>query len=259
MKRSDVRGIEKDQIPVCNIMGVEIAAINMRWLLDFTRKNIREMSGDYICVANVHTTVTAYEDEAYKAVQNGGIMAIPDGGPLSVIGRKRGHQEMQRIAGPDFMQEIFRISVETGYRHFFYGSTEETLEKLAERLEAEYGRIRIAGMYSPPFGPVSAAEDEKIIRLINSAEADFVWVGLGAPRQERWMAEHRGKVKGLMVGVGAGFDYFAGNIKRAPEWMQRGNLEWVYRLMQEPGRLFGRYLHTNVVFIGQVIRESIGG
>ena len=163
---------------------------------------------------------------------------------------------MRRTTGPDLMGEIFRISVNQGYRHFFYGSTEETLGKLAERLEAAHGGIQIAGMYSPPFGPVSAAEDEEIVRLINEARADFVWVGLGAPKQERWMAEHQGKVKGLMVGVGAGFDYFAGNIKRAPEWMQRGNLEWVYRLMQEPGRLFRRYLHTNAVFLWKTLGES---
>ena len=151
------------------------------------------MSGNYICVANVHTTVTAYEDETYKAVQNGGIMAIPDGGPLSLIGRKRGYKGMQRTAGPDFMQEIFKISVEMGYRHFFYGSTEETLRKLTERLKAEYEGIQIAGMHSPPFGAVAVREDAEIIRLINEAEADFVWVGLGAPKQERWMAEHQGK------------------------------------------------------------------
>ena len=253
-----LRKQEKASIPVCNILGVDVAAIDMKWLVAYISGNLPELSGDYICVTNVHTVVTAYEDMEYRKVLNGGIMAIPDGGPLSSLGRRRGFPAMRRTTGPDLMGEIFRISVNQGYRHFFYGSTEETLGKLAERLRAAHGGIQIAGMYSPPFGPVSAAEDEEIVRLINEARADFVWVGLGAPKQERWMAEHQGKVKGLMVGVGAGFDYFAGNIKRAPEWMQRGNLEWVYRLMQEPGRLFGRYLHTNAVFIGQVIREWIG-
>ena len=127
--------------------------------------------------------------------------------------------------------------------------TQSLEQKLEAILEAEHAGIQIAGMYSPPFGPVSAAEDEEIVRLINEARADFVWVGLGAPKQERWMAEHQGKVKGLMVGVGAGFDYFAGNIKRAPEWMQRGNLEWFFRLLQEPRRLFSRYMKTNWSFV----------
>lgn len=251
-----LRKQEKASIPVCNILGVDVAAIDMKWLVAYISGNLPELSGDYICVTNVHTVVTAYEDPEYRKVLNGGIMAIPDGGPLSSLGRRRGFPAMRRTTGPDLMGEIFRISVNQGYRHFFYGSTEETLGKLAERLEAAHGGIQIAGMYSPPFGPVSAAEDEEIVRLINEARADFVWVGLGAPKQERWMAEHQGKVKGLMVGVGAGFDYFAGNIKRAPEWMQRGNLEWVYRLMQEPGRLFRRYLHTNAVFLWKTLGES---
>jgi len=240
---------DKSKIPTCEIMGVEIAAVNMEWLLRFTEQNIRQLSGDYMCVTNVHTVVTASEDQAYRNIQNSGIMAIPDGGPLSSVGRKRGHQEMRRIAGPSYMEEIFKNSGKMGYRHYFYGSTEETLWKLENSLERNYPGIRIAGMYSPPFAPVTKEEDARIIDGINEAEADFVWVGLGAPKQEKWMADHQGKVKGFMVGVGAGFDYFAGNIKRAPEWMQKNNLEWFYRLMQEPGRLFGRYLRTNTKFI----------
>ena len=249
---------DKSAIPVCNIMGVEIAAIDMNWLIEYISENLSALSGDYICVANVHTVVTAYEEPEYRKVQNGGIMAIPDGGPLSSLGRRKGFSDMRRTTGPGLMGEIFTISVSRGYRHFFYGSTEETLGKLRERLESEHAGIQIAGMYSPPFGAVSVAEDAEIVRLINNAKVDFVWVGLGAPKQEQWMAEHQGKVKGLMIGVGAGFDYFAGNIKRAPEWMQMRNLEWVYRLMQEPGRLFGRYLHTNAVFIRHVVGETIG-
>ena len=249
---------DKSAIPVCNIMGVEIAAIDMNWLIEYISENLSALSGDYICVANVHTVVTAYEEPEYRKVQNGGIMAIPDGGPLSSLGRRKGFSDMRRTTGPGLMGEIFTISVSRGYRHFFYGSTEETLGKRRERLEAEHAGIQIAGMYSPPFGAVSVAEHAEIVRLINNAKVDFVWVGLGAPKQEQWMAEHQGKVKGLMIGVGAGFDYFAGNIKRAPEWMQMRNLEWVYRLMQEPGRLFGRYLHTNAVFIRHVVGESIG-
>jgi N-acetylglucosaminyldiphosphoundecaprenol N-acetyl-beta-D-mannosaminyltransferase len=132
-------------------MGVDIAAINMEWLVDFTDKNIKELSGDYMCVSNVHTTVTSYEDKDYCAVQNGGIMAIPDGGPLSSVGQKRGYSDMQRTTGPSYMGEIFKISAEHGYRHYFYGSTEETLEKLYKALEREYPGIQIAGMYSPPF------------------------------------------------------------------------------------------------------------
>lgn len=245
--------VNKNEIPVCNILGVNIAAIDMDWLLDFTDKNIKDLSGDYMCVSNVHTTVTSYDDPDYCAVQNGGIMAIPDGGPLSSVGRKRGFNNMERTTGPSYMGEILKISAEKGYRHYFYGSTEETLEKLYKALTETYPGIQIAGMYSPPFRPTTPDEDAAVVKRINETKSDFVWVGLGAPKQEKWMAAHQGVVDGFMIGVGAGFDYFAGNIERAPEWMQKCNLEWFYRLMQDPKRLFKRYLVTNTKFIWNAV------
>ena len=245
--------IDRTLIPTVNILGVDIAAINMDWLLDFTNTHIKELSGDYICVANVHTTVTASDDPEYLAVQNGGIMAIPDGGPLSSVGRKRGAEHMERTTGPSYMGEILKISGEKGYRHYFYGSTPETLGKFRENLNRDYPGIQIVGMYSPPFRALTDEEDKEIIATINEANPDFLWIGLGAPKQEKWMAGHQGKVKGLMVGVGAAFDYFAGNIERAPEWMQKANLEWVYRLLQDPKRLFKRYFVTNTKFIWNAV------
>ena len=243
------RKVDKKRIPTCNIMGVNIAAINMEWLVDYLEKNISEIKGDYICVSNVHTTVTSFEDAAYCAIQNGGLMAIPDGGPLSTVGQKRGHKNMERTTGPSLMGEIFEISAKKGYRHYFYGSKEETLELLQKKLMEKYPEIHIAGMYSPPFRPLTEEEDTVIIERINETKPDFVWVGLGAPKQEKWMAAHQGKIDGLMLGVGAGFDYYAENIKRAPMWMQKHNLEWVYRLAQDPKRLFKRYWSTNTKFI----------
>ena len=242
----------KNKIPKVKILGVKIAAIDMKWLMSFTKAYIKELSGDYICVSNVHTTVTAYKDREYRKIQNGGIMAIPDGGPLSFVGRRRGYK-MSRTTGPDYMEEVFKLSLKQGYRHFFYGSTVETLDKLKKVLEKEYPGIIIAGMYSPPFRQMTEEEDKAIIKVINSAEPDFIWVGLGAPKQEKWMAEHQGKLKGVMIGVGAGFDYKAGKLKRAPMWMQRANLEWLYRMIQEPKRLFKRYLVTNSVFIWNAV------
>lgn len=243
------RIVNKSLIPTCNIMGVNIAAINMGWLLDYLNKNIQNLKGDYICVSNVHTTVTSYEDSSYCDIQNGGLMAIPDGGPLSSVGRKRGYKKMERTTGPSLMGEIFQISTEKGYRHYFYGSTEKTLKLLEENLNKKYPEIQIAGMYSPPFRPMTEEEDREIVKKINETNPDFVWIGLGAPKQERWMAVHQGQIAGLMLGVGAGFDYYAGNIDRAPEWMQKHNLEWLYRLVQDPKRLFKRYLVTNTKFI----------
>lgn len=247
------RKVNKSLIPTCNIMGVNVAAINMEWLVKYLDENLEDIKGDYICVSNVHTTVTSYEDASYCAVQNGGLMAIPDGGPLSTLGQKRGHKNMERTTGPSLMGEIFRISTEKGYRHYFYGSEEETLELLYQKLTERYLGIQIVGMYSPPFRTLTEQEDKAVIARINETNPDFVWVGLGAPKQEKWMAAHQGKINGLMIGVGAGFDYYAENIKRAPIWMQKHNLEWVYRLAQDPKRLFKRYWSTNTKFIWNAI------
>ncbi|MCR5176840.1 MAG: WecB/TagA/CpsF family glycosyltransferase [Anaerovibrio sp.] len=230
-------------------MGVDIAAINMEWLIDFTIKNIKDLSGDYICVSNVHTTVMAHENEEYCSIQNGGIMAVPDGGPLSSVGRKRGYVNMSRTTGPDYLSKILSISKDKGYRHYFFGSSEDTLNKLCDNVKQNYPGVIVAGVYSPPFRPLTKEENIKIIEEINNVKPDFIWVGLGAPKQEMWMAEHQGQIHGLMVGVGAAFDYVAGNIKRAPNWMQEHNLEWAYRLLQDPRRLFMRYFVTNTKFI----------
>lgn len=247
---------ERHPFPVCNILGVNIAVTNMEKTVSYLCAHLLELSGSYICVSNVHTTVTAYEDEGYRAVQNGAAIALPDGKPLSLTSRKRGFAEAERVTGPDLMGEIFRISAVHGWRHYFYGSTEETLRALRVELEKNYPGIQIAGMYSPPFRPLTAQEDRQDIERINEAQADFVWVGLGAPKQERWMAAHEGRVRGLMIGVGAGFDYHAGRLKRAPKWMQKCSLEWLYRLLQDPVRLFKRYLVTNTKYLWLVKREE---
>ncbi len=243
------RKVNKNEIPTCDILGVHIAAVNMNWVLEYLRKNIQDIKGDYICVSNVHTTVTSYEDSKYLDIQNNALMALPDGGPLSSLGRKRGHVNMERVTGPSLMGEVFK----EGYRHYFYGSTEETLELLKDKLTKNYPNMTIVGMYSPPFRPLTEEEDQEVIKQINDTNPDFVWIGLGAPKQEIWMSEHQGKINGLMIGVGAGFDYYAGNIKRAPLWMQNHNLEWLYRLIQDPKRLFKRYLVTNTKFIWNAV------
>lgn len=256
MEKSNVkyqRKINRFRIPACNILGVNIAAINMSWLLEFTDKNIKELSGDYLCVSNVHTTVMAWEDSEYQSIQNGGIMAVPDGVPLAIVSRRRGYTQTSRTDGPRYMVEVLKVSAEKGYSHFFYGSTQETLDLMRKNIEKKYPGTKIAGMYSPPFRPLTQEEDIEVIKIINEARADFVWVGLGAPKQERFMAEHQGKVHGLMVGIGAGFDYLAGSIRRAPQWMQDNSLEWFYRMIQDPKRLFWRYVRTNSIFLWQTI------
>lgn len=243
----------KQMVPVCPILGVNIAAVNMDWVLSFTHKHIKELSGDYICVSNVHTTVTAYKVPSYLSIQNNGVMAFPDGGPLSSVGRKRGFNEMSRVTGPSYMEEILKVSHQYGYKHFFYGSSRETTDKMVEVIKERYPGVSIVGVYNPPFRPLTEEEDKKVIQKITNARPDFVWVGLGAPKQEIWMAYHQYKIPGLMVGVGAAFDYLAGNILRAPNWMQKANLEWFYRLCQDPKRLFKRYFVTNTSFIWNAV------
>ena len=236
------------EVPTCPILGVRIAAIDMKTAIAYIQEHLRELSGNYICISNVHTTVTSYEDAEYRKIQNGGALALPDGKPLSVLCRKRGFAGADRVTGPDLMREIFDRSEKCGYRHYFYGSTPETLKVLEQKLKEQW-RLNIVGLESPPFRALTPEEDAQAVERINASGADFVWIGLGAPKQERWMAAHQGRVQGLMIGVGAGFDYFAGNIKRAPMWMQKLSLEWLYRLLQDPKRLFRRYLVTNTKFL----------
>lgn len=233
----------------CDVMGVHIAVTNMGRTIAMIEDQLEEWRGKYICVANVHTTVTSYDDRSYRKIQNNAVMALPDGGPLSDFSRKQGYTEARRVTGPDLMKEILAISAEKSWRHYFYGSTPETLERLKEKIEERYPGVQIAGMMSPPFREMTPEEDAEAVAEINAASPDFVWVGLGAPKQERWMAAHEDAVQALMIGVGAAFDYEAGNIRRAPMWMQKHNLEWLYRLIQDPKRLFKRYLNTNVRYL----------
>lgn len=240
----------------CKMLGVNVSTLSMKDTVDFLVKNISQLSGRYICVANVHTTVMSYDDDRYRHIQNHATLVLPDGSPLSVIARRRGHAQAERVTGPDLMGEIFEVTKQRGYSHYFYGSKTETLELLKEQLELKYPGICIAGMYSPPFRNLTQEEDDEITTNINSCKPDFVWVGLGAPKQEIWMSQHEGRVSGLMIGVGAGFDYYAGNLKRAPKWMQRYSLEWLYRLMQEPRRLLKRYVYTNIKFLWLIAKEG---
>lgn len=231
----------------CNILGTNIAVTNMKETTAFLENQIDELRGEYICVSNVHTTIMAYENPDYQKVQNTAAVALPDGKPLSSYSRKHGFPEAERVTGPDLMGEMF--AKDNGMRHYFYGGSPETLEILEKNLKEKYPHLQIAGMVSPPFRKLTPEEDETDITAMNEAKADIIWVGLGAPKQENWMYRHKGKVNGVMIGVGAGFDYHAGMIKRAPMWMQKASLEWLYRLLQDPKRLFGRYMKTNFKYL----------
>lgn len=244
-----------EEIQKCEILKTHIAVVNMRQTVSYIEENMDVARGKYICIANVHTTVMAFENEQYRDIQNNALLALPDGKPLSVVSKKMGYPETERVAGPDLMEELFRVSEKRGYRHYFYGSTEKVLEKLRIMIQMKYPALSIVGMEAPPFRELSEDEDIECINRINDAKPDIVWVGLGAPKQEIWMYHHSGKIKALMLGVGAGFDFHAGVLKRAPKWMQNIGLEWLYRLCQEPGRLWKRYFKTNWKFISLVRKQ----
>ena len=238
-----------EELQHCEILKTNINVTNMSDTIKYIGGHLDDLRGKYICVSNVHTTVMSYENEEYRKIQNGAAMAQPDGAPLSSYSRRKGYKQAQRVTGPDLMLELFAISKEKGYRHYFYGATEETLQSMKEVLERDYPGIQIAGMYAPPFRALTPQEDAQIVAKINESRPDFIWIGLGAPKQEEWMYQHMGQLQGVLIGVGAGFDYLAGYIKRAPRWMQRMSLEWLYRLLQDPKRLWRRYFTSNVKFI----------
>ncbi len=239
----------------CDILGVHTAVTDMGKTISFLEEHLSELRGQYICVANVHTTVMAKENKKYREIQNNAAMVLPDGKPLSVMERRYGHADAEKVSGPDLMPELFRLSEKKGYTHYFYGSTKQTLRELEKKIKQQYPGLKIAGMYAPPFRKLTKEEDAQIIEKINAAAPDFLWVGLGAPKQEIWMAGHENKFPSVMIGVGAGFDFLAGTVKRAPLWMQRSGLEWLHRLFQDPGRLWKRYVVTNTKFIWYMIKQ----
>ena len=238
------------------ILGVNIAITNMQETVNLIRDHLEDIRGQFICLSNVHTTVMAEKDAEYRKIQNSAFLALPDGSPLALVQRLRGYRSAEQVAGPDLMPALWKATEHTAYSHYFYGSTPETIEALQKILRSRYPGLKIAGMEAPPFRPLTEEEDRQAVERINASGADFVWVGLGAPKQEKWMYEHRGRIHGVMFGVGAGFDFHAGTVKRAPDWMRRHYLEWLYRLVQDPKRLWKRYVQTNGKFLLLSVKDA---
>jgi N-acetylglucosaminyldiphosphoundecaprenol N-acetyl-beta-D-mannosaminyltransferase len=215
----------------------------------------------YVCICNVHSVVTTTRDPAFKTVVNGADMSTPDGAPVAWALRRFGFRSQQRINGPDLMWRYLAEAERLGQSVFFYGSTAQTLQKLRASALQRFPALQIVGQYAPPFRALSAAEDAAEVEMINRSGAQAVFVGLGCPKQEKWMAAHRDRVKAVMIGVGAAFDYHSGTVRRAPLWWQQNGLEWLYRLASDPQRLLKRYLVTNTLFIiglcGQLISTKI--
>ncbi len=231
------------------VLGVNYTTSTISEVAGYLIRHAEDLAGEYICFSNVHTTVMAADDPEYCEILNSSAMTFPDGMPVAKKIRENGFAEAERVAGPDLMEALFRQSMGTGRKHYFYGSSEKTIAQLEKNLKERYPWMEIVGMVSPPFRTLTEEEDAAAIAEINESGADFVWIGLGAPKQEKWMNAHKGKINGVMLGVGAGFDFHAGTVKRAPSLIRSLGLEWFYRLLQNPGRLLKRYFITNTKFL----------
>lgn len=213
----------------------------------------------YVCICNVHSVVTATQESHYKSVVDAADMATPDGSPVAWTMRRKGFRHQTRINGPDLMWRLCEVAAARGLRVGFLGSTPDTRTKLEAGLRQQFPTLDVAYSFSPPFRPLDAHEDESVCQAINASGVGLLFVGLGCPKQEIWMADHRGRVQAVMLGVGAAFDYHAGVIPRAPAWMRSNGLEWLHRLLTEPRRLWRRYFYTNSVFLLKTAREALRG
>ena len=240
-----------------DVLGVPVSAIDMQDALEAIFGWIARREPHYVCVTGVHGIMESRRDARLRRIHEEAGLVTPDGVPLVWIARRRGLSHVRRVYGPDLMRACCAASLARGYRHFFYGATASVTERLATRLGRDFPGLRVAGRFSPPFRALTAAEDADVARRISDSGADVVWVGLSTPKQERWMAEHVGRVAApVLVGVGAAFDFLSGEKRQAPRWMQRNGLEWCFRLTVEPRRLGKRYLVNNPLFLWELLRRG---
>lgn len=241
-----------------SLLGVNVSRVDQNLAVRQICEWVGQKHRTYVCVAPVATLVDARRDPLYAAAVNGAGMVTPDGMPVVWLARSRGCKDIARTYGPDLMLEVCNHGQELGLRHFFYGGTEATLQKLQLKLLRDYPQIKIVGSYAPAFRAQVCQEDQGIIDRINNSSADIIWVGLGSPKQDLWMQLHRPLLHAsVIVGAGAAFDFCSGAKPQAPRWMQGCGLEWFFRLCCEPGRLWKRYLIGNSLFLFFLIRDGI--
>jgi N-acetylglucosaminyldiphosphoundecaprenol N-acetyl-beta-D-mannosaminyltransferase len=242
-----------------DVLGVGVTAISMSDALRTIEGWIEARCPNYVCVTGVHGVMESRSDPELRNIHNRAGMVTPDGMPLVWLGRLKRLNWVERVYGPDLLLEMARLSLRKQYRHFFYGGGGGVAELLAARLCQRFPGLQVAGTYTPPFRALTAAEDEKVVAQINASGADIVWVGLSTPKQERWMAQHVGRLRApVLIGVGAAFDFHAGLKRQAPRWMQRSGLEWTFRFATEPRRLAGRYLKNNPRFVLLAVAQHLG-
>jgi N-acetylglucosaminyldiphosphoundecaprenol N-acetyl-beta-D-mannosaminyltransferase len=242
------------------VMGVRVSAVQIPDVVTRMEEWIRRGGVCHsIAPTSMHGIVEAQRDHAFKEILNSTDLVVPDGMSLVWIGRNRRHVLPQRVYGPDLLVAFCEKTDSRGYRHFFYGGQPGVARRLAESLKRRFPGMQIAGTFSPPFRPLSVKEDEEIVAMIERTRPDVVWVGLGAPKQERWMHEHRNRLRvPVLAGVGAAFDLLCGRRRQAPRWMREYGVEWLFRLLQEPRRLWRRYLLYGGQFITYLVLHKLG-
>jgi N-acetylglucosaminyldiphosphoundecaprenol N-acetyl-beta-D-mannosaminyltransferase len=243
-----------------DVLGVPLALTDYERTLDWMDATVAAGGRGYVCVAATHTVMACQEDPELRAAVLASDLTVPDGQPLVWAMNALGHDLSHRVYGPELMARAFERAARTGTRMYLYGGRNQgALVQLALNLRRRYPGVRIVGGYSPPFRALSGEEAEGVIRDINASRADVVWVGIGVPKQEKWMAAVRDRIDApVLVGVGAAFDFHAGLVPQAPAWMQSAGLEWAYRLGREPRRLWRRYLRYNPRFVRGFARQWLG-
>ncbi|WP_245308927.1 WecB/TagA/CpsF family glycosyltransferase [Aurantimonas sp. 22II-16-19i] len=228
--------------PRFDVLTVPVSAVNMETAVAAIESWASSDIRTYVCITGAHGILECRRDAKLLAIHRDAGMVTPDGMPLVWTARALGLNDVHRVYGPDLMHALSQRADINGLRHFYYGGAEGIAERLAACLRAQSPLLNVVGTYTPPFRPLTEAEDIAVIDMINAARPDVLWVGLSTPKQERWMQAHRDLLDvPVMIGVGAAFDFLSGAKRQAPKWMQRGGLEWLFRLGSEPRRLSGRY------------------
>jgi N-acetylglucosaminyldiphosphoundecaprenol N-acetyl-beta-D-mannosaminyltransferase len=245
-----------------NIKGVSVAAVDLAFASNLIRQHATEAKGEFVTVTGAHGVVESAYDERIRHAHQMALMTVPDGMPLVWLGKLMGFRAMSRVCGSDLMEGVFANEQGRSLRHFFYGANPSVISELRSVLEERYGRFNLVGTYSPPMMPLGFSESDEVIARIRDLKPDLVWVGLSTPKQEIWMQMHMPQIgAGLAIGVGAAFDLVAGRIARAPRWIQRSGLEWLFRLLNEPRRLLRRYIlivPRFLFFLAEVLAQHWG-
>jgi N-acetylglucosaminyldiphosphoundecaprenol N-acetyl-beta-D-mannosaminyltransferase len=248
-----------EQRPLAHVLGVDVDAIDMEGAVTHVATALRECHKGYICVAGVHGVMESQRSPFVAQIYAAAEMTIPDGMPLVWVGRLQGHASMQRVTGPDLMLEIFKRKEFSQVTHFLYGGVEGVADKLRDKFTRQFPWVKIVGTCTPPFHELSSVEERQLVDRIDELKPDIIWIGLGCPKQERFMSRFSPILETkLMFGVGAAFDYHTGTIRDCAHWIKQAGLQWLHRLLQDPRRLWSRYLRNNPAFICLIALQIIG-